>query len=280
MSSGGTESIFLAVHTAREWGAGAGRRPSRDRHRPHRPPGVRQGLPLPRRRAAARSHVGPDLRADPAAFAAALDDQVVLLVGVRALLPVRRDRPRHRDRGARRAHAGSSATSTPASAAGCCRSGSELGEPVPPWDFRVPGVTSLSADVHKYGYTFKGASVILYRDPAMVRRQWFLFDDWPGGLYGSATTAGTRPAAPIAGAWATIRHLGADGYLAQGARGARHHPPLPRGHRGDRRASSSPAGPTCRCSSSAGPEPSTSARWATSWTSGAGTSTASRVAST
>jgi len=75
-------------------------------------------------------------------------------------------------------------------------------------DFRVPGVTSLSADVHKYGYAFKGASVILYRDPAMVQRQWFLFDDWPGGLYGSATTAGTRPAAPIAGAWATIRHLG------------------------------------------------------------------------
>ena len=86
---------------------------------------------------------------------------------------------------------------------------------MPAWDFRVPGVTSLSADVHKYGYAFKGASVILYRDPAMVRRQWFLFDDWPGGLYGSATTAGTRPAAPIAGAWATIRHLGADGYLAK-----------------------------------------------------------------
>jgi glutamate/tyrosine decarboxylase-like PLP-dependent enzyme len=91
----------------------------------------------------------------------------------------------------------------------------ELGELVAPWDFRTPGVTSLSADVHKYGYAFKGASVILYRDPAMVRRQWFVFDDWPGGLYGSATTAGTRPAAPIAGAWATIRHLGVEGYLAK-----------------------------------------------------------------
>jgi sphinganine-1-phosphate aldolase len=79
----------------------------------------------------------------------------------------------------------------------------------------VPGVTSLSADVHKYGYAFKGSSVILYRDADMVRRQWFLFDDWPGGLYGSATTAGTRPAAPIAGAWATIRHLGNDGFLAK-----------------------------------------------------------------
>ena len=88
-----------------------------------------------------------------------------------------------------------------------------LGEPVPPWDFRVPGVTSLSADIHKYGYTFKGASLILYRDTGLVKNQWFFYDDWPGGMYGSVTTAGTRPAAPIAGAWATINHLGAEGYL-------------------------------------------------------------------
>ena len=88
-----------------------------------------------------------------------------------------------------------------------------LGEPVPPWDLRVEGVTSLSADVHKYGYAFKGASTILYRDPDMVQHQWFVYDEWPGGLYGSTTTAGTRPGAPMAGAWAAIRYLGMDGYL-------------------------------------------------------------------
>jgi sphinganine-1-phosphate aldolase len=55
--------------------------------------------------------------------------------------------------------------------------------------------------------------VILYRDDELLQRQYFLYDAWPGGLYGSATTAGTRPAAPIAAAWATIHHLGTEGYL-------------------------------------------------------------------
>lgn len=91
-----------------------------------------------------------------------------------------------------------------------------LGEPVPPWDFRVEGVTSISADLHKYGYSFKGASVLLHRDVEQYRAQWW-FDDgaWGGGLYGSPTAAGTRPAPPIAGAWAALRHLGEDGYLRQ-----------------------------------------------------------------
>jgi glutamate/tyrosine decarboxylase-like PLP-dependent enzyme len=88
-----------------------------------------------------------------------------------------------------------------------------LGQPVPPWDFRVPGVTSISADMHKYGYTFKGASFVAYRTRELLERQIFWYDDWPGGLYASSTPAGTRPAPPIAGAWAAINHLGVDGYL-------------------------------------------------------------------
>lgn len=88
-----------------------------------------------------------------------------------------------------------------------------LGEPVAPWDLRVDGVTSLSADIHKYGYAFKGASVLLHRSRDLLSHQFFLYDDWPGGLYGSATTAGTRPGPPIAGAWAAIRALGEEGYL-------------------------------------------------------------------
>ena len=87
-----------------------------------------------------------------------------------------------------------------------------LGHDVPPWDFRIPGVTEISADVHKYGYCPKGASVILHRDADWFGHQVFLFDDWPSGLYGSPAMAGARPAAPIATAWAVMSYLGADGY--------------------------------------------------------------------
>ncbi len=87
-----------------------------------------------------------------------------------------------------------------------------LGFEVPAWDFRVEGVTEISADVHKYGYCPKGASVILHRDPDWFAHQVFLYDRWPAGLYGSPAMAGARPAAPIATAWAAINYLGAEGY--------------------------------------------------------------------
>lgn len=87
-----------------------------------------------------------------------------------------------------------------------------LGHDVPPWDFRVPGVTEMSTDVHKYGYVPKGASVVLHRDEDWFGHQVFLFDRWPSGLYGSPGVAGARPAAPIAAAWAALHYLGADGY--------------------------------------------------------------------
>ena len=82
-----------------------------------------------------------------------------------------------------------------------------------PFDFRVPGVTSLSADLHKYGYAAKGASVVLYRDRIMRKHQFFVATDWPGGIYASPTMAGTRPGGAIAAAWAVMRHLGHDGYV-------------------------------------------------------------------
>jgi glutamate/tyrosine decarboxylase-like PLP-dependent enzyme len=88
-----------------------------------------------------------------------------------------------------------------------------LGEPVPPWDFRVDGVTSISADVHKLGYAPKGASVILHRTRALRRYQTFVFDDWLGGFYASPSMQGTRAALPMACAWAILHHLGTDGYL-------------------------------------------------------------------
>jgi glutamate/tyrosine decarboxylase-like PLP-dependent enzyme len=84
---------------------------------------------------------------------------------------------------------------------------------VPDFDFSVPGVTSISADLHKYGYAAKPASVILYRDHELRRHQFFATVDWSGGIYASSTMAGTRPGGPIAAAWAVMHFLGEQGYL-------------------------------------------------------------------
>jgi sphinganine-1-phosphate aldolase len=88
-----------------------------------------------------------------------------------------------------------------------------LGRDVAPWDFRVDGVHSISADVHKLGYAPKGVSVILHRTKELRRFQTFVFDGWLGGLYASPNLQGTRSGAPMAAAWAVMRHLGVDGYV-------------------------------------------------------------------
>jgi glutamate/tyrosine decarboxylase-like PLP-dependent enzyme len=89
-----------------------------------------------------------------------------------------------------------------------------LGHPVPPWDFRVEGVTEISMDVHKYGYVPKGASVILHRDDDWIWHQTFFYDQWGSGLYATPAIAGARAAAPTVAAWAVMQHLGVDGYKA------------------------------------------------------------------
>ncbi len=89
----------------------------------------------------------------------------------------------------------------------------KLGYPVPPFDFRLPGVTSISADTHKYGYAAKGTSVILYRGRALRHYQYYTVADWPGGLYFSPTFAGSRPGALSAACWAALVTMGEAGYL-------------------------------------------------------------------
>ncbi len=89
-----------------------------------------------------------------------------------------------------------------------------LGYDVPPFDFRVHGVTSISADTHKYGYGAKGTSVVLYRGRDLRRHQFHVATEWPGGLYYSPTLAGSRPGALVATAWAALVSVGEDGYLA------------------------------------------------------------------
>ena len=89
----------------------------------------------------------------------------------------------------------------------------KLGRDIPPFDFRVPGVTSISADVHKYGYSAKGASVLLYRNMDYLKHQFFVHENWPGGVFISPALLGTRPGGAIAAAWASIKSLGMEGYL-------------------------------------------------------------------
>jgi glutamate/tyrosine decarboxylase-like PLP-dependent enzyme len=89
----------------------------------------------------------------------------------------------------------------------------KLGYGVPPWDFRVPGVTSISADTHKYGFAAKGASTITYRNIDYLEHQMFVHTDWPGGVFASPAMLGTRPGGCIAAAWAAMQAQGEDGYL-------------------------------------------------------------------
>jgi sphinganine-1-phosphate aldolase len=211
LSSGGTESLFLAVQVARDHARARG---------VAEPTIVVPATAHPALAKAChylavtevRVPVGADGRADVAATAAAIDDRTALVVASAPCYPYGVVDPVSE-------LAALAASRGVLCHVDACLGGwllpflEQLGEPVPPWDFRVEGVTSLSADVHKYGWCFKGASLLLHRDEDLLRRQYFLYDGWPGGLYGSATTAGTRPAAPIAAAWATINHLGLEGYL-------------------------------------------------------------------
>lgn len=89
----------------------------------------------------------------------------------------------------------------------------KLGEKIALWDFRVSGVTSISADLHKYGFAAKGASVVMYRNRDIRKHQFFVSSDWSGGAFASPSMTGTRPAGSIAAAWATLQTFGEDGYL-------------------------------------------------------------------
>jgi glutamate/tyrosine decarboxylase-like PLP-dependent enzyme len=212
MTSGGTESLLMTVLTAREWG------------RAH---GVEQPemiLPITAHPAFEKAEhyfnvkpihtpVRADFRADVAAVRAAITPRTVLIVGsapsyphgvidpISDLARIARDHKIlfHVD---------------------ACVGGfvlpfaRRLGYPIPPFDFSVDGVTSISADLHKYGYTAKGASLILYRNKKIRRHQLFAYLDWSGGVYASPTMVGTRPGGAIAAAWAVMNYLGEEGYLA------------------------------------------------------------------
>ncbi|WP_440711979.1 pyridoxal phosphate-dependent decarboxylase family protein [Gordonia sp. FQ] len=213
VTSGGTESCILAVKAARDH-AGL-------------PPGT-GSIVLPSTAHAAfdkaarllgiraiRVPVDPvTTRVTPAAMSAAIDDDTFLLVAsapnypTGALDPIAelgelalgRGLPLHVD---------------------ACLGGFALAwwpEALPAWDFRVPGVSSISADLHKYGYAPKGASVILHADRDRHRAGFFATTDWPGYPVVNPTLLGSRSAAGLAAAWAIAEYLGPDGFAGLVAR--------------------------------------------------------------
>ena len=91
--------------------------------------------------------------------------------------------------------------------------GERLGYDIPVFDFRLPGVTSISADTHKYGYGLKGTSVVMYRDASFRRYQYFIAPDWKGGAYASYGIPGSRSGGLIAATWASMVRMGREGYL-------------------------------------------------------------------
>lgn len=88
----------------------------------------------------------------------------------------------------------------------------KVGIPIPSFDFRLPGVTSISADTHKYGFAVKGSSVIMFRNQALRHYMYFVTTGWPGGVYASPTITGSRAGALVAATWAALVSQGADKY--------------------------------------------------------------------
>ncbi|WP_208028338.1 pyridoxal phosphate-dependent decarboxylase family protein [Rhabdothermincola sediminis] len=156
--------------------------------------------------------VGPDWRADVDAMADAVTDDTVVIVGSAPPFPhgivdpIEELSEIARERGI--------GFHTDACLGGFVLPWAEkLGYDVPPFDFRLPGVTSISADTHKFGYAAKGTSVVLYRSQELRHYQYFTMTDWPGGLYCSPSFAGSRPGGLSAACWAAMVSIGEEGYL-------------------------------------------------------------------
>ena len=207
-TSGGSESIFLALLAAREKARVA--KPNivipDTAHLTFDRAAWYLGLEVRRVPAA------PDRRSDTAAMAAAMDANTVALVG---------SAPNYPFGGIDRiAELGALAQERSVWLhVDACVGGflspflSRLGVALPDWDFSVPGVTSISADIHKHGMAPKGASLLLMRDAALKQYHRFESKAWARGLYAAHTAQGTRPGGAVAAAWAVMNHLGQAGYL-------------------------------------------------------------------
>lgn len=212
ITSGGTESILLAVKACRDAAAARGLEAHganlvlpRTAHLAFDKAAHYLGLEV------RRVDVAADLRADPGAMGAAIDRRTILLVGSAPCFPYGLVDPIPELGELALAH--DLWLHVDACVGGYLNPFAELeGVALPPWDFRVEAVRTISADLHKYGYAAKGASTILHRSPETHAHQGFSADDWPAGAMTTPTVAGTRPGGAIASAWAVLHHLGVEGY--------------------------------------------------------------------
>ena len=213
MSTGGTESLLLAIKCCRDWTRA--NRPNVKKPNIVAPMSVHPAfdkaahlMDLEVR----RTELAKDCRADPKAMAQAIDDQTMMIVGSAPCFPhgvidpiaelsalgLERNLWLHVD---------------------ACVGGylapfaRKLGYPVPEFDFGLPGVWSMSADLHKFGHCPKPASTVFYRTPEIHAFQKFDNAEWSGGRMITQTYVGTRPGGAIAAAWAVMNHLGEEGYL-------------------------------------------------------------------
>jgi len=213
VSSGGTESIMLAMKTYRDW--------AREKKGITKPEMI---IPITAHAAFDKAseyfnikviHIPVDanFRADVNAAKKAITANTVVMVGSAPSFPHGAIDPIAELSELARQH--NIGFHTDACLGGFVLPWAEkLGYPVPPFDFRLPGVTSMSADTHKYGYAAKGTSVILYRGEELRHFQYYTTTEWPGGLYFSPTFAGSRPGALSAACWAAMTSIGAEGYLS------------------------------------------------------------------
>ncbi|EYU37395.1 hypothetical protein ABFS82_11G074600 [Erythranthe guttata] len=212
MTSGGTESILMAVKTSRDYMK------------------INKGITCPEMIIPVSAHsaydkaaqyfkiklwrvpVGPDFRADVKAIKRHINRNTILIVGSAPGFP-------HGIIDPIEEMGELASTNGICLHVDLCLGGfvlpfaRKLGYPVPPFDFSVDGVTSISVDVHKYGLAPKGTSVVLYRNHELRKNQFVAVTEWSGGLYVSPTIAGSRPGGLVAGAWAAMMSLGLEGYL-------------------------------------------------------------------
>ncbi len=213
MSTGGTESIILAVQACRDWNRAQRGAP---RHRGNivgaetLHPAFNKGAKL-MDLDVRRAPVGPDLRMDVAAVEALIDDDTIMIVGSAPNFPYGMIDP-IRELGAV-AERHNLWLHVDACVGGYLAPFVRMiGRAIPDFDFGVPAVTSISADLHKFGFCPKPASTVFYRDAARAEHHMFDASVWPNGRFLTSTIVGTRPGGGVAGAWATLQYLGVDGY--------------------------------------------------------------------
>lgn len=213
LTSGGTESLLMAVKSAREWG-----KKVKGIKKPEMimPVTAHPGLTKGAYYFGVKLHTVPvdpvTFKVDIAAMKKKINKNTVLLVGSAANYSQGVVDPIEEIAQLAQKH------KTLCHVDGCIGGlvlswWRSLGHEIPPFDFAIPGVTSISVDLHKYGFCPKGASVLLYRNSDLRKYQFFVETNWPGGIYISPSVTGTRSGGPIAAAWAVMNYLGVEGYL-------------------------------------------------------------------